>query len=99
MAFIALIVVWLASLVGLFMTVPGTGGFLLMGILAGAITAYIAAGYVCVSMMSDKCGRWYDAIVWDVIAWLVGLGSAAFAIYCLMALLWRGAGISIEVHQ
>lgn len=95
MAPIAYLVIWLASFVPLFLLPPQTGGWLLAGVLCCALSAYLGWALVSMQALSDNIGFTY--YVWWIAAIVIaGFGSLGF-IYCLAALLWRGAGISIDV--
>jgi len=92
MAVLFAIAVWLASVVPLFIATPNAGGWLLSGLVFGVITVLLWGPLVPLGGLGSNT----PMVVCGVIALL---GGGGFAIYCLVSLLLRGAGVHVEVTQ
>lgn len=96
MALIAYLVVWFASFVPLFMLPVQSGGWLLAGVVCCALSAFFGWALVSMQALSDNIGFMYY-IWWAAAIVIAAFGSLGF-IYCLASLIWRGAGIHIDVN-
>lgn len=99
MGLIIVLLAWIGSLVPLFLLPVNSGGWLLVAILAGAISAFLGSGLVSLQALSDNVGLTY--YLWWIAAIVIAGGGAGLLIYSVAKLLWRGAGIDIDVsvHQ
>lgn len=84
--------IWLGSLAGLVFLPFNTGVWLIMAIVAGVMSLYL--GFGLGFAMNMDSGYWY----WYLYGWVCCIGGAALALYGLGALIWRGAGISVDVN-
>lgn len=99
MGFLIVLVAMVGSWVPLWFIPFGTGGWFLMGLLAGVLTAYFGSGLVCMQALSDNIGPTYYA--WWLVALVLAVGGWGTLIYSIVMLVWRGSGISfdVDVHQ
>lgn len=95
MMLLAAIAAMFASWVPLFFIPVGTGGWFLMGILSGVITAYLGWGMVGMQALSDNVGLTY--YLWWMVALALAVGGTGLLGYSLVLLIWRGAGLHIDV--
>lgn len=90
--FLATIAAWLATAIPLFAAQPGSGGWLLGGTVFGILTALIWGALVPLGALGANT----TMVALGIIA-LVGGGG--FAVYCSVVLVFRGAGVHLEITQ
>lgn len=97
---IVMYVLSILSVIPLFLIPVGTGGWLLCGIVAGVIVGYTALGHVAMGMISDDYIGFSRIThgLWLLVSGALTAGAGGLAIYCLAMLIWRGAGIEVNVN-
>lgn len=96
---VALAAAWVAGVYGMGVTTAQSGGWLLCAVLVGVITCFIGVTAFMVGMISDDYIGFNKAFHYFYLAAFGAavLGGGGLAIYAIAALIWRGAGIHIEV--
>jgi hypothetical protein len=92
MALIVLIVVWIGTIVPLLLLPVNSGGWLLVAIFAGLITAYFGAGGIALGGLGSSL----TSLVFGIVG---AIGGGGLFLYALVTLVSRGAGIHIDVSQ
>lgn len=92
MTLIVILAVWVASAIPLFTAEVNSGGWLLAGLVFGAVTALMGGSLVAAGGLGCS-----PTMV--TIGAIFVLGGGGLGIYGLVSLLARGAGLHIEVNQ
>ena len=97
MVYLFVLVTMVASWVPLFFIPFMSGGWFLMGLVAGALTGYFGAGSVAMSALSDHTTnlRYYGNWAWSL---LLAGGGIGLLVWSVAALIWRGAGLHVDVQ-
>lgn len=95
MGLILFLVAMVGSWIPLFFLPVATGGWFLVALLSGVLTAFIGTGLMSASALSDNVGPGY--YVWWSFSIVMTVGGGGLAIWSLAWLIWRGAGLSVDV--
>lgn len=90
--FLFTLAIWIASAIPLFVVDPGSGGWLLGGLIFGAITAVLWSALIPLGGLGGQ--------TWMVVVGIAALvGGGGLALYCFAVLLARGSGVHVEITQ
>ncbi|AON96981.1 hypothetical protein BI081_gp126 [Mycobacterium phage Tonenili] len=97
MGLLAFLVITVASWVPVVMLPTNSGAWLLAGLLAGALTLFLGAALTSAQAISDG-GNSAVYYFWWALAIGLDVVGGVLAVYCLVSLIARGTGISVDVE-
>ncbi|AEL98443.1 hypothetical protein LINSTU_238 [Mycobacterium phage LinStu] len=97
MGLLVFLVITVASWVPVVMLPTNSGAWLLAGLVAGVLTLFLGAGLTSAQAISDG-GTSAAYYLWWALAIGLDAVGGVLAVYCLVSLIARGAGIDIDAE-